>query len=86
MPEPYERSVTRPHAYPNRDHIATNQSSAPPGAATDRKGRSSHGSAVVRTDVMGSSALGGARWKRSVDNPPEQTSHRPGVTEAAPDG
>jgi len=35
---------------------------------------------------MGPSALGGARWKRSVENPPKQTSHRPGVTGAAPAG
>jgi 16S rRNA (guanine966-N2)-methyltransferase len=35
---------------------------------------------------MGSSASGGARWKRSVETPPEQTSYRPGVTGAAPDG
>src|SRR4029078_10802309 len=31
-------------------------------------------------DVMGSSAIGGARWTRSVENPPEHPSHRPGVT------
>ena len=37
-------------------------------------------------DVMGSSAFGGARWTRSVENPPVQTSYRPGVTGAAPDG
>ena len=35
---------------------------------------------------MGPSAFGGARWKRSVENPPAQTSRRPGVTGAAPDG
>ena len=42
----------------------------------DRHGR------VLR--VMGPSAIGGARWKRSVENPPVHPSHRPGVT-AAPD-
>jgi hypothetical protein len=37
-------------------------------------------------EVMGPSAIGGARWKRSVDNPPVHPSRRPGVTGAAPDG
>src|SRR5690349_18259626 len=40
----------------------------------------------VGLEVMGSSAFGGARWKRSVDNPPVHPSYRPGVTGAAPGG
>ena len=35
---------------------------------------------------MGPSAIGGARWKRSVENSPVQPSRRPGVTGAAPGG